>query len=122
MILIFKKLIANRNLVKNLVIRDLKHRYVGSMGGFLWSVIHPLASFISYSFVFTVILIVSLGLEFATDSFAVFFFCGFLPWFLFSDTIVRNCGPRSDNTPLSIKTIILPAIRPISITISNFVY
>src|SRR5216684_687669 len=44
MITLFKKLIANRNLLKNLVIRDLKHRYVGSIGGFLWSVIHPLLS------------------------------------------------------------------------------
>jgi lipopolysaccharide transport system permease protein len=122
MITLFKKLIANRNLLKNLVIRDLKHRYVGSVGGFMWSVIHPLVSLISYTFVFTVILKVQQGPEFGTDSFAIFFFCGFLPWFLFSDTIMRNCGVISDNAPLITKTIIPPEILPISITISNFVH
>jgi len=122
MISLFKKLIANRNLLKNLVIRDLKHRYVGSIGGFLWSVIHPLVSFISYTFVFTVIFNTPLGPEFGTDSYAIFFFCGFLPWFLFSDTVMRNCGAISDNAPLITKTIIPPEILPISITISNFVH
>ena len=122
MLTLLKKLITNRNLLKNLVIRDLKHRYVGSMGGFLWSVIHPLVSFISYAFVFTIIMKIQLGPEFGTDSYAVFFFCGFLPWFLFSDTIMRNCGSISDNAPLITKTIIPPEILPISITISNFIH
>ena len=36
MIRFFRKLSTNRNLIKNLVLRDLKHRYVGSMAGFLW--------------------------------------------------------------------------------------
>src|SRR5437763_14612194 len=98
------KLVANRNLLKNLVIRDLKHRYVGSIGGFLWSVIHPLVSFVSYTFVFTVIVQTPLGPEFGTDSYAIFFFYGFLPRFLFSDTIRRNCGAISDNAPLITKT------------------
>src|SRR5437870_46281 len=122
MVGLFKKLIANRNLLKNLVIRDLKHRYVGSVAGFLWSVIHPLVSLLSYTFVFTVIFKTQLGPEFGTDSFAIFFFCGFLPWFLFSDTIMRNCSVISDNAPLITKTIIPPEILPISITISNFVH
>src|SRR5947209_7754505 len=122
MIGLLRKLIANRNLLKNLVIRDLKHRYVGSIGGFLWSVIHPLVSFVSYAFVFSVIMKVQLGPDFGTDSFAIFFFCGFLPWFLFSDTIVRNCSVISDNAPLITKTIIPPEILPISITISNLVH
>src|SRR6516165_4877984 len=119
---LLKRLIANRNLLKNLVVRDLKHRYVGSIGGFMWSVIHPLVSFVSYTFVFTVIFNTQLGPEFGTDSFAIFFFCGFLPWYLFSDTIMRNCSAISDNAPLITKTIIPAEILPISITVSNFVH
>src|SRR5437870_7125858 len=122
MVGLFKKLVANRNLLKNLVIRDLKHRYVGSVAGFLWSVIHPLVSLLSYTFLFTVIFPTPLGPQSGTDSFAIFFFCGFLPWFLFSDTIVRNCSVISDNAPLITKTIIPPEILPISITISSFIH
>src|SRR5436853_4321877 len=122
MVALFTKLIANRNLLKNLVIRDLKHRYVGSVAGILWSVIHPLVSLVSYTFLFTVVLPTPLGPQSGTDSFAIFFFCGFLPWFLFSDTIMRNCSVISDNAPLITKTIIPPEILPISITISNLVH
>jgi lipopolysaccharide transport system permease protein len=122
MFVLFKKLIATRNLLKNLVVRDLKHRYVGSVAGFLWSVIHPLVSLLSYTFVFTVILPTTLGPQSGTASFAIFFFCGFLPWFLFSDTIMRNCSVISDNAPLITKTVIPPEILPVSITISNFVH
>ncbi len=122
MILIFKKLVANRNLLKNLVLRDLKHRYVGSMGGFLWSVIHPLVLLVSYTFVFSVVLRQKLGPGSGTDSFAIFLFCGLLPWLLFSDTILRNCSVITDNAPLITKTVIPAEILPVAITLSNLVH
>src|SRR5438094_10425140 len=86
------------------------------------SVIHPLVSLLSYTFLFTVVLPTPFGPQSGTDSFAIFFFCGFLPWFLFSDTIMRNCLAISDNAQLITKTIIPAEILPISITISNFVH
>src|SRR5215470_2990399 len=122
MFVLVKKLAANRNLLKNLVIRDLKHRYVGSIGGFLWTVVHPLALLVSFSFIFNVIFPDGLGREAGTNSFAIFFLCGLLPWTLFSDTIVRNCSAISDNAPLITKTVIPAEILPISVTISNLVH
>jgi lipopolysaccharide transport system permease protein len=121
MIGLVRKLSANRNLLKNLIIRDLKHRYVGSIGGFLWSVIHPLVLLVSYTFIFGVIWPLELGSDFGTDSFAIFVLCGLLPWILFSDTITRNCSVISDNAPLITKTVIPAEILPIAITISNLV-
>ena len=119
---LFKKLAANRNLLKNLILRDLKHRYVGSIGGFLWSVIHPIVLLVSYTFIFGVIFRPEMGPEFGTDSFAIFILCGLLPWILFSDTVVRNCSVISDNAPLITKTVIPAEILPISITISNLIH
>jgi homopolymeric O-antigen transport system permease protein len=116
-----RKLVTNRNLLKNLIVRDLKHRYVGSIGGFLWSVIHPIVQLVSYTFIFR-ILGVQIGPEYGTDSFAIFLLCGLLPWLLFNDTIVRNCSVISDNAPLITKTVIPAEILPISITISNLVH
>src|SRR5438067_5336674 len=116
------KLAANRNLLKNLIIRDLKHRYVGSIGGFLWSVIHPLVLLASYTFIFGVVSPMRLGPELGTQSFAIFLLCGLLPWLLFSDTVVRNCSVISDNAPLITKTVIPAEILPISITISNLIH
>ena len=122
MIRLFRKLAANRNLLKNLVLRDLKHRYVGSMAGFLWSVIHPVALLVSYTFVFTVIFRHELGPEYGTKSFSIFLFCGILPWLLFQDTVIRNCSVITDNAPLITKTVIPAEILPISITISNLIH
>src|SRR5215510_11121241 len=117
-----RKLAANRNLLKNLILRDLKHRYVGSIGGFLWSVIHPIVLLISYTFIFGVIFPPQTGPDFGTDSFAIFLLCGLLPWILFSDTIIRNCSVISDNAPLITKTVIPAEILPIAITISNLIH
>jgi len=121
MLTLVKKLNANRNLLKNLIVRDLKHRYVGSIGGFLWSIIHPVVLLISYTFIFTM-----LGVRTfpggGTVHFSVFLLCGLLPWMLFSDTVVRNCSAISDNAPLITKTIIPAEILPIAITISNLVH
>jgi lipopolysaccharide transport system permease protein len=122
MFALYRKLAANRNLLKNLILRDLKHRYVGSIGGFLWSVIHPVVLLVSYTFIFGVIFLPDMGPEFGTNSFAIFVLCGLLPWILFSDTIVRNCSVISDNAPLITKTIIPAEILPISITISNLIH
>src|SRR5215471_14455656 len=52
---VLSKLATHRNLLKNLVIKDLKHRYVGSVGGFLWSIVHPLVQLAVYSFAFSIV-------------------------------------------------------------------
>src|SRR5256885_5796652 len=121
MIRLFRKLSANRNLIKNLVLRDLKHRYVGSMAGFLWSVIHPIVLLVSYTLIFRIFR-PQMGAEFGTNSFAIFVLCGLLPWLLFSDIVMRNCSVISDNAPLITKTVIPAEILPISITISNLIH
>src|SRR5678815_5558588 len=120
MIRFCRKLSANRNLIKNLVLRDLKHRYVGSIGGFLWSVIHPIVLLVCYTFIFGVLF--PSRTDAGTDSFAIFLLCGLLPWILFSDTIIRNCSVISDNAPLITKTVVPAEILPISITISNLIH
>jgi lipopolysaccharide transport system permease protein len=116
-----RKLIANRNLLKNLILRDLKHRYVGSFGGILWSIIHPIVLLISFTFVFSVVFQQKMGPDTGNTSFAIFLLCGFLPWILFNDTLVRNCAVIADNAPLITKTVIPAEILPISITISHLV-
>src|SRR5262245_45613935 len=107
------KLLANKNLLKNLVIRDLRHRYVGSMGGFLWSIVHPLVLLATYTFLFGV-LNQRLPSGSGTTSFPIFLFCGILPWLLFQETIIRSCSSITDNAALITKTIIPAEILPVA--------
>ena len=57
----FSKLMRHKGLIKSMVLRDLKSRYVGSAMGLFWSVIHPLVLLASYTFVFSVVLKQPLG-------------------------------------------------------------
>ena len=116
------RLKANRNLIRNLVVRDLKHRYVGSVGGFFWSVVHPIVLLVCYYFVLTKVFGQRLGEEYATQNYALFLFCGIVPWLMFQDTVLRNCTSVSDNANLITKTLIPPEVLPISIMISNLVH
>jgi len=116
------KVAVYRNLLKNLVVRDLKHRYVGSMGGFLWSVVHPLAQLAVYSFAFEIVFKTRLGDVYSKTNFPVFLFSGILPWLLFSDTVMRNSLSIIENSQLITKTVIPAEILPVSITLSNLIH
>ena len=116
----FRKMILQRHLIWNFVVRDLKSRYVGSFMGFFWSVVHPLVLLVSYTFVFSIIFQVrpSVGV---TGNFALFAFCGMLPWLYFQETVVRSCSAVVDHAHLIRKTIFPSEILPVSLAISNLV-
>jgi ABC-type polysaccharide/polyol phosphate export permease len=117
------QLIANRNLIWNLVGRDLRYRYVGSVGGFFWSVIQPVALLICYNFVFAVVFQMRFDqADYGTENFALYLFSGMVPWLMFSDTVLRNCTSVSENSSLVTKTIIPAEVLPIAIMISNLIH
>lgn len=112
----------NRNLLKNLVVRDLQQRYVGSVGGFLWSVVNPLIQLLIFWFAYSVVFRQAPGPDSAGVSTPLFLFSGLLPWFLFSDTVLRNCTAVADRAALVTKTVIPPEILPVAATLSNLVH
>lgn len=115
-----RKLWLQRHLVWNFVLRDLKARYVGSFMGFFWSVVHPLVLLVCYSFVFSVVLDVR-PYGSAVDNFALFLFCGLLPWLYFQETLSRSCGCIVENGNLIRKTLFPSEILPLSLALSNLV-
>jgi ABC-type polysaccharide/polyol phosphate export permease len=115
------KLIRHRGLIRSMVIRDLKSRYVGSAMGFFWSVIHPLVLLASYTFVFSVLLKQSLSGEAGTTSFAINLFCGILPWLVFQETLTRSANVLVDHSNLITKTLFPSEILPVSVLIANLI-
>lgn len=116
----FRNLVVRRHLIWNFAVRDLKIRYVGSMMGFFWAVVHPLVLLLSYTFVFSIVFQVRPHTS-ATDNFALFLFCGILPWLYFQDTVLRCCGSVVENRNLIRKTVFPSEILPVSLVISNLV-
>ncbi len=113
------KLVRYRGLVQSLVARELKARYRGSILGFLWSFINPLLLLLIYSFVFTKILE---NKEVGVQPYAVFMFCGILPWTWFSSSLIEAAGSLISGGNL-IKKVMFPAeILPIVSVLANMVH
>lgn len=114
-----RKLVQGRSLIKNLVVRDLRQRYVGSFVGLAWSVVHPIVLLVSYTFVFSVIFHVKLGTETGGTNFPVFLFAGILPWLTFQDTVTRSSTTILENSGLITKTLFPSEFLPLAILVSN---
>ncbi|HLC03845.1 MAG TPA: ABC transporter permease [Anaerolineales bacterium] len=111
----------HRALVRSFVKRDLQARYKGSAVGLFWSVIHPLVMLVLYTFVFSTILKVRVGVGEGTEQFALYLFCGLLPWNAFAEGLHRSAGVILENANL-IKRAVFPAeILPVYPVIAGIV-
>jgi ABC-type polysaccharide/polyol phosphate export permease len=109
-----------RGLIQSLVARELKARYRGSVLGFLWSFINPLLLLSIYSFVFAIIL--PGAHSGAVEPFALFMFCGILPWTWFSTSLAEAAGSLIAGGNL-IKKVLFPAeILPLVSVLANMVH
>jgi len=108
-----------RGLLLNLVARDFKQRYVGSLIGWIWGAVHPIVLLASYTFVFAVVFKVRLGPEAGTSHFAIFLFAGMLPWLLFQETVQRSASSMVDYANLITKSVFPAELIPIAIFLSN---
>ena len=86
-------------LLRELVQRDFKGRYAGSLFGLFWSFAQPLWLLLLFSFVFATVMKISLAGE-RTGSFAVFVFCGLLPWTALNEGLNRSATAVTDNANL----------------------
>jgi lipopolysaccharide transport system permease protein len=106
--------------VTSLVARELKARYRGSVLGFFWSFVNPLLLLLVYTFVFTVVLPGAHPPE--LEPFALFMFCGILPWTWFSSSLSESANVLIGHGNL-IKKVLFPAeILPIVTVLANMVH
>jgi lipopolysaccharide transport system permease protein len=115
-----RQLVRYRALIQSLVARELKARYRGSVLGFFWSFINPLLLLLVYSFVFTVVLPGQHPPE--IQPYALFLFCGILPWTWFSSSLSEAANSLLAGGNL-IKKVLFPAeILPIVAVLANMMH
>jgi ABC-type polysaccharide/polyol phosphate export permease len=113
-----RKLPRYRGLIQSLVSRELKARYRGSVLGFFWSFANPLLLLLVYTFVFSYVMRPPEGIH----DYALFLFCGLLPWTWFQTSLVESSGVLIAGGNL-IKKVMFPAeILPIVTVLSNLVH
>jgi ABC-type polysaccharide/polyol phosphate export permease len=116
-----KDLIATRELLGNLVAREVKGQYRRTVLGQLWSLLNPIAMMIVYSIVFGLIFRATPepGVPSGLDIYPLWLMCGLLPWLYFRrvvdgvlDSLVVNSG--------LIKKVYFPRMHlPLAVTLST---
>ena len=111
----------HRALISNFVKRDLLARYKGSAMGLFWSVVHPLVMLVLYTLVFSVILRVQVGPAEGTRIFALYLFCGMLPWNAFQEGVSRSTGVILEHANLIKRTVFPSEILPTYVVLSSLI-
>lgn len=112
-----RQAIDYRNLLYNLVVRDLKVRYKHSFLGFFWSLLNPLLLMAVFTFVFTQLL----PSEKARPAFPIFFLSALLPWNWCAASVAGTLGSIV-NSGYLIKKVYFPReMLPLSVVLSNMV-
>lgn len=122
----FRLISENRELLRQLVMRNIYGRYRGTVGGLAWSVIQPLLMLAVYTFIFSVVFksrwgtLPSGGID-GSYSFSVIMFCGMTVFNVFSESITAAPMLIVSN-PNYVKKIIFPIeILPIAQVISSMI-
>ena len=114
------RLLRHRSLIQSLVARELKARYRGSVLGFFWSFINPLLLLLVYWFVFSVVLPGIRPID--IEPYALFMFCGLLPWTWFSSSVLEASNVLIAGGNL-IKKVLFPAeVLPVVTVLANMVH
>jgi len=83
-----------RDLLRELLVREMKLRYERSLLGVLWAIINPLAQLVVFVFVFQHLL------RLRTPNYGLFVFCGILAWNWTREALLQSTGAITGNREL----------------------
>jgi lipopolysaccharide transport system permease protein len=110
-----RELWTYRDLLANLVRRDLAVRYKRSALGFLWSFLNPLLMMLVFSIVFMVVKPLSVR------SYPLFVLAGLLPWIFLTGSLSGAVRSITSNANLIDKVYFPRELLPLSVVLSNLV-
>ena len=110
------ELLRYRELLLNLVVRDLKVRYKNSVLGFFWSLLNPLLQ------VATITIVMKLILKLGVPNYSAYLLCAFLPWTFFQMSVTDSAMSVPFHGNLVKKTYFPREVLPASFVLSNLVH
>jgi lipopolysaccharide transport system permease protein len=107
-----------RGLISSMVRRDLSNRYKGSVMGVAWTVITPAVQILIFTLIFAGIFNAKFGGETSRFGYAIYMFCGMLPWIAFSEGVQRAATALTENVNL-VKRVVFPIeALPVNLALS----
>ncbi|UCG56534.1 MAG: ABC transporter permease [Phycisphaerales bacterium] len=120
----FRDVCKSRNLLRQLVKRNIQTRYKGSMLGLFWLFATPLCMLAVYTFVFSVVFKTRWGTDVGDSktAFALTIFCGLSVFNIFSESVTGAVGIISGN-PNYVKKVVFPLeVLPVASLLSAFFF
>lgn len=111
-----QKWIYRRDLLRELVLRDIKLRYKGSILGQAWTLLNPLAELLVLLFVFTAVLPVN------TPNFAASLFTGLLVYGWFRSSLDYATAAIVDNREVIRRPGVPASVLPVVTVVSTLVH
>lgn len=102
-----------RDLLRELVARDMKIRYKRSVLGIAWSLVNPLTQILIFSFLFNRVLPLNI------PNYTAFVFTGVLAWSWFSSALLAAPGAIVDNRDLVRRPGFSVAVLPVVTVMTN---
>lgn len=110
-----KEIFQYMDMIRNLVKRDLRGRYKGSLLGVLWNFVNPLCQILVYIMVFSVIFPSNL------ENYYVYLVSGMIPWFFFSESLAQGAGCIVYQADMTKKIYFPREVLPITTVSSRFI-
>jgi lipopolysaccharide transport system permease protein len=98
---------ARADLIFSFAKRDLLGRYKGSALGLAWAVLTPVVMIAIFTFIFAGIFGARFGAGDSHWDYALYLFCGLLPWTMFQETVQQSSNTIVANANL-VKRVVFP--------------
>jgi len=94
-------------LIMSLARRELAARYKGSVLGIVWAVVTPVVTIAIFTFIFAGIFNARFGARGTPWDYALYLFCGLLPWTMFQETLQHSSTTIITHANL-VKRVVFP--------------
>ena len=111
-----RELLKYRDLLKQLVIRDLKVRYKNSFLGFFWSLLNPLIQ------VATITIVVKYVLGLDINNYSAYLLVAYLPWVFFQMALLDSSQVLIIHRDLLRKVYFPREVLPLSAVLANLIH
>jgi lipopolysaccharide transport system permease protein len=111
----FIEVFQYREMLLNLVAKELRARYKRSTLGFLWTFVNPLLMIIVYSLVFSFVM------RTRQEHYGIFLFVGLLPWNWTAQSAIQGAASLVQNANLVKKVYFPRIVLPLAVVVANLV-
>src|SRR5205085_6758253 len=98
---------SRANLIFSFARRELLGRYKGSALGIAWAVLTPVVMIAIFTFIFAGIFGARFGASSSHWDYALYLFCGLLPWSMFQDSVQQSANTIVAHSNL-VKRVVFP--------------